>query len=217
MVVSSNLARAQKTDNSNLDGFELYRRWSKTTKLLLQVIKAIINLIRDDVYLAQLVRAWNCPSRGCRFDSGKNSNKSDNANLHGFELHRPSSKGIKSMFQVIKEIINQEWSRLGLSPDCALRGGHMGVWCLTYLEASGKAPFHRVLLSLVYLWNARDIYSTKQEYPASAVVYGIWKITWNCIRLRRPQSRTAFLQARHFITRLKPCQPEDAWNIVYCC
>jgi len=55
------------------------------------------------------------------------------------------------MFQVIKAIINQKWSRLGLSPDCALRGGHMRVWCLTYLEASGKAPFHRVLLSLVYL------------------------------------------------------------------
>ena len=34
--------------------------------------------------------------------------KTKNSNLHGFELHRPSSKGIKSLFQVIKAIINQE-------------------------------------------------------------------------------------------------------------
>ena len=39
------------------------------------------------------------------FDSGKNSN------LHGFEVHRPSSKGTKLLFQVIKAIINQ-WESL---------------------------------------------------------------------------------------------------------
>ena len=35
------------------------------------------------------------------------SPKTENSNLHGFELHRPTSKGIKLLFQVIKAIINQ--------------------------------------------------------------------------------------------------------------
>ena len=33
--------------------------------------------------------------------------KTENPNLHGFEVHRPSSKGTKLLFQVIKAIINQ--------------------------------------------------------------------------------------------------------------
>jgi len=33
--------------------------------------------------------------------------KIENSNLHGFELHRPSSKGTKILLQVIKAIINQ--------------------------------------------------------------------------------------------------------------
>jgi len=32
---------------------------------------------------------------------------SENSNLHGFEVHRPSSKGTKLLFSVIKAIINQ--------------------------------------------------------------------------------------------------------------
>ena len=36
-------AKTQKTENSNLHGFEVHRPSSKDTKLLLQVIKAIIN------------------------------------------------------------------------------------------------------------------------------------------------------------------------------
>ena len=35
--------KLKKTENSNLHGFEIHRPWSKGTKLLLQVIKAIIN------------------------------------------------------------------------------------------------------------------------------------------------------------------------------
>jgi len=31
----------------------------------------------------------------------------ENSNLHGFELHRPSSKGTKILFQVIQAIMNQ--------------------------------------------------------------------------------------------------------------
>ena len=57
--------------------------------------------IRDDVKLAQLVRARDCQSQGRRFDSGKKS-KTENSNLHGFEIHRPSSKGTKLLFRVIK-------------------------------------------------------------------------------------------------------------------
>ena len=33
--------------------------------------------------------------------------KTENSNLHGFEVHRPSSKGTKLLLQVIKAIINQ--------------------------------------------------------------------------------------------------------------
>jgi len=42
------------------------------------------------------------------FKYGKNSKKkNENSNLHGFEVHRPSSKGTKLLLQVIKAIINQ--------------------------------------------------------------------------------------------------------------
>jgi len=33
--------------------------------------------------------------------------KTEDSNLHGFERHRPSRKGTRSLFQVIKAIINQ--------------------------------------------------------------------------------------------------------------
>jgi len=56
--------------------------------------------------ISLLVRARDCQSRGRRTDSGKNS-KTENSNLHGFELHRPSSKGTQLLFQVIKANINQ--------------------------------------------------------------------------------------------------------------
>ena len=64
--------------------------------------------IRDDIKLAQLVRARDCQSRGRGFDSSKNS-KTEKSNLHGLELHRPwpSSKGTKLLFPVIKAIFNQ--------------------------------------------------------------------------------------------------------------
>jgi len=42
-VVGSFQAKAQKFENSNLHGFELHKPSSKNTKLLFQVIKAIIN------------------------------------------------------------------------------------------------------------------------------------------------------------------------------
>ena len=35
--------------------------------------------------------------------------KTQNSNLHGFEIHRPSSKATKLRLQVIKAIINQSW------------------------------------------------------------------------------------------------------------
>jgi len=65
--------------------------------------------IRDNLKLAQLVRAWDCQSRGRLFDSGKKKN--ENSNLHGFEVHRPSSKDTKLLFQVTKTIINQYTER----------------------------------------------------------------------------------------------------------
>jgi len=62
-----------------------------------------------------LVRAWDCQSRGRRFDSSKNS-KRENSNLHEFELHRPSSKGTKLLLEAVQTIINQlvSWNKDGL-------------------------------------------------------------------------------------------------------
>jgi len=56
--------------------------------------------------LAQLVRARDCQSRDRRFDSRQNSKKRELKST-GFEVHRPTSKGTKLLFQVIKTIINQ--------------------------------------------------------------------------------------------------------------
>ena len=54
-----------------------------------------------------MVRARDCESRGRQFDSGKTP-KTENSNLHGFELHRPSGKSTELLLQVIKAIINQK-------------------------------------------------------------------------------------------------------------
>ena len=55
-----------------------------------------------------VVTARDCQSQSRWFDSGK-SNKSniEKSNLHGFAVHRPSSKGTKSLFHIIKATINQ--------------------------------------------------------------------------------------------------------------
>jgi len=34
--------------------------------------------------------------------------KTENSNLHGFELHRPSRKGTKLLFKIVKAIINHQ-------------------------------------------------------------------------------------------------------------
>ena len=60
---------------------------------------------RDDVKLAQLVRARDCPEVvGSILTKTQNP---ENSNLHGFEVHRPSSKGTQLLFQVIKAVVNQ--------------------------------------------------------------------------------------------------------------
>ena len=73
------------------------------------------SLIRDDVKLAQLVSVWDCSSRGRRFNSGRNSKlwTPEDSNLPGFEppLHRPSSKGFESLFEIIKAILINSASR----------------------------------------------------------------------------------------------------------
>ena len=65
-------------------------------------------------------RARDCQSRGRRFDSGKTP-KTENSNLHGFELHRPSNKGTKLLFQVIKAIINQTYPTIPMPVCMVLR------------------------------------------------------------------------------------------------
>ena len=50
--------------------------------------------IRDDVKLVQLVRVRDCPE--VVSSSPAKNPKTENSNLHGFEVHRPSSKGTSS-------------------------------------------------------------------------------------------------------------------------
>ena len=79
---------------------------SRHSSNIIWYIKSLLIPFRDDVKLAQLVRARDCQSRGRRFDSGKNS-KNENSNLHRFEVLRPSRKGAKLLFQVKKAPIHQ--------------------------------------------------------------------------------------------------------------
>ena len=63
--------------------------------------------IQDDVNLAQLVRAWDCVSPEVVVSIPAKTQKTENSNLHGLEVHRPSSKGTKLLFEIIIAIINQ--------------------------------------------------------------------------------------------------------------
>ena len=72
------------------------------------VLVTPVSPIRDDVQLAQLLRARDCSSNPKVVGSiPAKTQKTENSSLHGFELHRPSSKGTKLLLQVLKAIINQ--------------------------------------------------------------------------------------------------------------
>ena len=74
-----------------------------------QLIPPLYNsYIRNDVKPSQLVRAQDCYPEVVGLIPAK-TQKTENSNLHGFEAHRPSSKGTKLLLQVIKAIINQAW------------------------------------------------------------------------------------------------------------
>ena len=63
-------------------------------------------IIRDDAKLAQLVRARTVNHEVVGSIPAK-TQKIENSNVHGFELHRPSNKGTTLLLQIIKAIINQ--------------------------------------------------------------------------------------------------------------
>jgi len=50
--------------------------------------------------------------------------KTENSNLHGFEVHRPSSKGTKLLFQIIKAIINQFTKKKMYRPHAHMHAFH---------------------------------------------------------------------------------------------
>ena len=88
-----------------------------------------------------------------------------NLNLHGFELHRPSSKGTKLLFQVIKAIIN---THIDL---CVCFGGHLCKQCYLlfqnffFLDCPSPPPIRRVR-ALVHL-------SRCYPYLLSCVIVGV--------------------------------------------
>ena len=110
-----------------------------------------------NVKLAQLVRARGCQSRGRRFDSGKTP-KTENLNLHGFELHRSPNKDTKLLFQVIKAIINQNNSTV---QDCV---GHI---------ASVSTVLYCALLCFITLWRARDFLGSEAGGTRPRCVTGV--------------------------------------------
>jgi len=55
----------------------------------------------------------------------------ENSNLHGFELHRPSSKDTKILFQVIQAIINQVQIHMDSSSRCDVM---VHIFCFLFLE-----------------------------------------------------------------------------------
>jgi len=61
-------------------------------------------IIGDDAQLAQLVRAWTVNPEVIGSIPAK-TQKTENPNLHEFELNRHSSKGTKLLLQVITAII----------------------------------------------------------------------------------------------------------------
>jgi len=68
-VIGSIPAKTQKTQNPNLHGFELHEPSSKSTKLLSQVIKAIIIQIRPQNWFPIASRPASVPSRSALADS----------------------------------------------------------------------------------------------------------------------------------------------------
>jgi len=77
--------------------------------------------MRDNVKLVQLVRAWDCPQVVGSIPA--KTQQTENSNLHGFEIRRPSSKGTILLFQVIKAIINQSKAE-GRESERRGDGGH---------------------------------------------------------------------------------------------
>ena len=58
-------AKTQKTENPNLHGFELHKPSSKGTKLLLQVIKAIIDQVQESYMCLHMRILKHTPSFWC--------------------------------------------------------------------------------------------------------------------------------------------------------
>jgi len=92
-----------------LPGVAVCRSVLQCAAVCCYVLKLIYIDIRDDVKLALLVKA-SIPRSSVRFRQTPKQN--ENSNLHGFELYRPSSKGTKLLFEVIKAKIITYFFRL---------------------------------------------------------------------------------------------------------
>ena len=78
VVADGHAASAVMTDDDNNEG-----------------VDAVISMtLSDDVNVAQLVRAQECYSQRPSVQLWQKLKKTENSNLHGFEIHRSSSKGI---------------------------------------------------------------------------------------------------------------------------
>ena len=61
----------------------------------------VLNHTVKRLVIAKMAESFEIGVGSCK------NEKTDNSNLHGFEVHRPSSTGTKLLIQVIKAIINR--------------------------------------------------------------------------------------------------------------
>ena len=111
--------------------------------------------------LVQLVRARDCQFRGRRFDLAK-TQQTENSNLHGFELHRTSSKGTRLLFQVIKAIINQCIDIYGLFC-CLFSTNLFNHWGTDIVQAKSSGENRRTTVGFVFNLPRPRVNKTKQH------------------------------------------------------
>ena len=155
--------------------------------------------IWDDVNLAQLVKGGTVNPEVVGSIPAK-TQKTRKLNLHGFALHRPSSKGTKLPFQVIKTIINQSrrcvylgtsmWSSLLALRYCICR-----QWCRqinNHRGWSGGAErwqwmYTHICVSTCLCTHTRGCgfeYMKRCVCVCACVCVCVCVCAWHCVRVR---------------------------------
>ena len=79
-------------------------QWMRANLFLFPTLYVLVSLFNNPV---QVYSERTVPSRSSSTTHSGKTPKTENSNLHGFELHRPLRKGTKLLIQVIKTIKNR--------------------------------------------------------------------------------------------------------------